>query len=148
MLYLARRATMCISIHTHTYAKMRQTSTPLAVFQPEFPLPLKLSDSIPPPDIIRSRRYSRSTYIRHHTSRAYADWHSLRCAPLVYIHMWCVWRGTPFCSCVAIDGGLTSRGNFTSRGWISTLLSYIFHDSDRTPVTMLRYLCEPSMTQT
>lgn len=43
MLYLARRAAMCISIHTYTYGPASDFCS-LAVFQPKLPLPLKLSE--------------------------------------------------------------------------------------------------------
>jgi len=66
MLYLARCAAMCISIHTHTYGSASDFCS-LAVFQPELPLPLKLSDSIPPLDIIRSHRYVMYTVVLYTT---------------------------------------------------------------------------------
>jgi len=130
MLYLARRATMCISIHTHTYGSASDFCS-LAVFQPELPLPLKLSDNIPPLDIIRSHRYVMYTVVLYttyiHPAYTPIAFPSL-CVSVrtvgTYTRVSCI---QPFCSCVAIHG-LTSRGSFTSRDWIFTLLFYIFYD--------------------
>lgn len=118
------------------------------------PLPLKLSNSIPPPDIIRryvtSLAHIHSLYVLYsihiciHIPRIYICIYTDRIlfAVFAYVHMCTLVHECISCAmhpfAVAIHSGLTLRENSASRNWISTLLSHIFHDSYRPLVTISR----------